>query len=125
MSGSPDMMVAGLKMIAALGFVLAILFMLLFALRRLSGGRIGAGKGNRIQIVESHYMGVKKSISLVQVPGKVLVVGITSDRMQLLDTLSEEIEFQQDPIQTPTSFGSMLFERLQKAKGGRKEGENG
>ena len=125
MSGSPEMMVAGLKMVTALGVVLAVLFLLLFALRRLSGGKIGAAKGNRIRILESQYVGVKKSISLVQVPGKVLVVGITPDRMQLLDTLSEEIDIQEDVSKTPVSFGSMLFDRLKKEKGLRKEEENG
>ena len=124
MTSSPDMMVAGLKMVVALGMVLAFLFLLLFALRRLSGGRFGSAKGNRIRILESQYVGVKKSISLVQVPGKVLVIGITPDRMQLLDTLREDIEIQEDQSKTPTPFGSMLFDRLKKGNGLRKEEEN-
>jgi flagellar protein FliO/FliZ len=52
---------------------------------------MGAAVGKRIHVLESHYMGVKKTISLVQVPGKVLVLGISGDRINLLDTLDDEI----------------------------------
>ena len=121
MNAAPDMITAGLKMITALGVVLALIFLLLYGLRKMTGQRIGATGGKRIQVLESHYMGVKKSISLVQVPGKVLVLGITADRITLLDTVDEDI------IETPTkegddkSFGPLFSERLKKI-GHRRKG---
>jgi flagellar biosynthetic protein FliO len=115
MNASPDMITTGLKMIAALGMVLAVILVLLYGLRKMSGqpiGRIAGGK--RIQVLESHYLGVKKSIAMVQVPGKVLVLGLSADRINLLDTLDEGI------IETPSadknvdSFGPLLSDRLKK-----------
>jgi flagellar protein FliO/FliZ len=121
MNTAPDMITAGLKMIASLGVVLALILFLLYGLRKMTGRRMGTIGGKRIQVLESHYMGVKKSIALVHVPGKVLVLGITGDRINLLDTLDEDI------IETPMarsdakSFGPLLSDRLKKI-GQRRKG---
>jgi flagellar protein FliO/FliZ len=123
MNGSPDMMVAGLKMVTALGVVLAVLFALLYGMKKFAGRRIGAIKGNRIQLIENQYIGVKKSISLVRVPGKILVLGITPERIQLLDTLSDDDEFQQCEAVETAPFGSILLDRLKKSKNGTKKEE--
>jgi flagellar biosynthetic protein FliO len=112
MNGTPDMMSAGLKMIASLGVVLAMILCLLYGFRKLTRQRMGATGGRRIHVLESHYMGVKKTISLVRVPGKVLVLGITGDHINLLDTLDDEIVQQQMPVDESKSFGPILSERL-------------
>jgi flagellar biogenesis protein FliO len=120
MNPMPDLMVAGLKMIAALGAVLAMVLLLLAGVRKLAGRRIGAGPARRIEVLESHYMGVKKSIALVRVPGKVLVLGICGDRINLLDTLEETLTdtsmatSEQDSSGDGPSapFGSLLASRL-------------
>jgi flagellar biosynthetic protein FliO len=114
MNAAPDMITAGLKMIAALGVVLALILFLLYGLRRMSGQRLGPLGGKRIQVVESHYLGVKKSIALVQVPGKVLVLGLTADRINLLDTLDETSIYTPSAPNETKSFGPLLSERLKK-----------
>jgi flagellar biosynthetic protein FliO len=114
MSAAPDMLAAGLKMIASLGVVLAIILSLLYVSRKLAGRRMGAGGGKRIQVLESHYLGVKKSISLVRVPGKVLVLGLAGDRINLLETLDEETVRQSAPPEAPPSFGPIFADRLKK-----------
>jgi flagellar protein FliO/FliZ len=124
MNAAPDMITAGLKMIASLGVVLALILFLLYGLRKMTGQRMGTVGGKRIQVLESHYLGVKKSISLVHVPGKVLVLGISADRINLLDILDEDI------IETPIakndakSFGPLLSDRLKKIGQRRKGSEN-
>jgi flagellar biosynthetic protein FliO len=124
MSAAPDMLAAGLKMIASLGVVLAIILSLLYVSRKLAGRRMGAGGGKRIQVLESHYLGVKKSISLVQVPGKVLVLGIAGDRINLLDTLDEETVRQASPPEAPSAFGPIFTDRLKKLGKGLKGKED-
>ena len=115
MTGTPDMLTAGLKMIASLGVVLAMILGLLYGIRKITRQRMGSTSGKRINVLESHYMGVKKTISLVSVPGKVLVVG---DRINLLDTLDEDVVHQQTPAVESKSFGPMLSDRLKKLSGG-------
>ena len=124
MNGTPDMIIAGLKMVASLGVVLAMILFLLYGIRKLSSQRMGAACGKRIQVLESHYMGVKKTISLVRVPGKVFVLCISGDRINLLDTLDEDTVQQETPPGVSTSFGPLLSDRLRKIGNGfkRKEG---
>ena len=124
MNGTPDMITAGLNMIASLGVVLVLILLLLYGIRRLSSQRMGAAGGKRIQVLESHYMGVKKTISLVRVPGKVLVLGISGDRINLLDTLGEDILAQESPPAPSTSFGPILSDRLKKIGSGFKRKED-
>ena len=114
MNAAPDMITAGLKMAAALGAVLALILCLLYGLRKMTGQRLQAGGGKRIRIVENQYMGVKKSIALVQVPGKVLVLGITADRINLLETLDEAIVETHPAADEAPSFGSLFGDRLKK-----------
>jgi flagellar protein FliO/FliZ len=123
MNGTPDMITAGLKMIASLGVVLAIILFLLYGIRKLTGQRIGAAAGRRIEVLESHYMGIKKTISLVRVPGKVLVLGISGDRINLLDTLDDNIVKNEIPPGESPSFGPMLSDRLKKIGSGFKRKE--
>jgi flagellar biosynthetic protein FliO len=112
MSGTPDILTAGLKMIASLGVVLVMILALLYGLRKWTRQRVGAGGGKQIQVLESHYMGVKKTISLVHVPGKVLVVGVAGDRINLLDTLDEEPVLSRMAADEPESFGPLFSRRL-------------
>ncbi len=124
MNGTPDMITAGLKMLASLGVVLAIILFLLYGVKKLANQRMGATGGKQIQVIESHYMGVKKTISLVRVPGKVLVLGISGDRINLLETLEEEIVRQQVPDGASKAFGPILSERLKKIGNGFKGKED-
>lgn len=79
----------GLKMIGVLVFIVAGLLFLNHYIRRQmnAGGRL-AGR-RRISVLENAHLGVKKSIAMVQVPGAVLVLGVTNDRITLLERIAE------------------------------------
>ena len=124
MNTTPDMLTAGLKMIASLGLVLALILGLLYGIKKLSRQRMGTAGGRQIRVLESHYMGVKKTISLVSVPGKVLVVGVSGDRINLLDTLDEEAVRPQLPADQDNAFGAMLSDGLKRFSDGFKGKEN-
>ncbi|WP_419663712.1 FliO: flagellar biosynthetic protein [Desulfosarcina variabilis str. Montpellier] len=123
MNAAPDMITTGLKMIAALGMVLAMILVLLYGLRKMASQRIGVTGGKRIQVLENHYMGVKKSIALVQVPGKVLVVGLSADRINLLDTLDETMIETPSTDKSANAFGPLLSNRL-KSIGRKRKGKD-
>jgi flagellar biogenesis protein FliO len=42
-----------------------------------------------VQVLETAHLGVKKSISMVHVPGAVLVLGVTADRISLLERIDD------------------------------------
>jgi flagellar protein FliO/FliZ len=89
MNTAPDLTVAAVKMVMALGVVL----LMVWGLYRLAKGRLTVGpQGNRqkmMHIVESHYVGVKKSITMVKIPGSVLVLGVGTDAVNLLTRIDD------------------------------------
>ena len=81
------LMVDGLKMIAVLVLVVGgLVFLNVYVRRQLQSGRGGA-RGRRIHVLENAHLGVKKSIAMVQVPGAVLVLGVTAERIALLERI--------------------------------------
>ncbi len=75
-------------MIAVLVCIVAGLIFLNYFIRR----QLHAGKGRsgrRISVLENAHLGVKKSIAMVQVPGAVLVLGLTAERITLLERIDD------------------------------------
>jgi flagellar biogenesis protein FliO len=78
-----------LKMFFLLAVMAALFLMAHFGLQRLSRKQ-GVRTGRMpIEIIFSRYLGSKKSISMVKVPGAILVLGITPDRINLLSRIEE------------------------------------
>lgn len=89
MSESPDLTLAALKMLISLGVVLAIIWVLYrLGKKNLAMGPSG-GKAKMMRVLESQYLGLKKNITMVKVPGAVLVLGISADRVNLLSRIDD------------------------------------
>lgn len=89
MNSAPDLTTAAIKMVFSLGFVLLIVW----GLYRLAKGKLPThtmgGKTKFIQVVESQYLGVKKSITMVKIPGSILVLGMSADNVNLLTQIDD------------------------------------
>lgn len=89
MNYAPDLTSAAIKMMLSLGVVLFIVW----GLYRLAKTKLPihpmGGRHKFIQIIDSRYVGVKKSVAMVQVPGSVLVLGIGSDNVNLLTQIND------------------------------------
>lgn len=72
-----------LRMLAGLGIVLGIVF-LLYALVRRGFGPIPGARAGILKIVEMRHLGARKAICLVEVRGEELLLGIGADRIELL-----------------------------------------
>jgi len=77
-------------MLASLGILLGVLIIALYFSKRIFKGVGNQSKGRMIRVLASTYMGTRKSISLVEVPGAILVLGITSDRISLLTKIEDD-----------------------------------
>ena len=87
MSATP-MLADGLRMIAVLVLIVGgLVFVNIYLRRQVHAGR-GRG-GRRIRVLENAHLGVKKSIAMVQVPGAVLVLGVTAERIALLERIDD------------------------------------
>lgn len=90
MSNSPDLTMAALKMLFSLFVVLAIIWGLYrVAKRSLPAAAQGSGKGKSMKIIESQHLGLKKNITMVQIPGSVLVLGISAEHVNLLTKIDD------------------------------------
>ena len=89
MNAAPDMLTTTLKMISALALVLAGLGVFFYISKRVMRKDSLASGGKMIRVLASQYMGVKKNISLVEVPGAILVVGIAGDNIRLLTKIKD------------------------------------
>lgn len=89
MNGAPDLATAAIKMMFSLGVVLLIVW----GLYRLAKGKLPThtmgGKTKHIQVVASQYIGVKKSVTMVKIPGSILVLGVGTDNVNLLTQIND------------------------------------
>ena len=89
MNTAPDAISATLQMLTALAIVLGGLLVVFYFLKRFLR-RDAGGTGNPlIRVIASQYIGVKKNVALVEVPGTVLVLGVSSDNISLLTKLED------------------------------------
>jgi flagellar biogenesis protein FliO len=96
MNATPDMLTTTLKMLAALTLVLAGLGAFFYFSKRVLHKNMGAPNGKMIRVLASQYIGLKKNIALVEIPGAILVVGIAGDSIRLLTKIDD-----------PTILGSL------------------
>jgi flagellar biosynthetic protein FliO len=114
MSSTPDLMATALQMVTALGIVLGGLFVLFYLMRRFLRKDAGGGKDPLIKVLANQYLGLKKNIALVEVPGAVLVIGISNERIVLLTKIEDSAilsNLQHSRSQAIPSFSDHL-ERL-------------
>jgi flagellar protein FliO/FliZ len=90
MNTAPDVVSSGLQMLMALGIVLGGLLGVFYLLKRYLKRDSGGAKGQLIRVIASQYIGIKKNIALVEVPGTILVVGISNDKISLLTKIEDK-----------------------------------
>jgi flagellar protein FliO/FliZ len=122
MNTAPDALSTALQMFTALGIVLGGLLVVFYFMKRFLKRDKGGSSQQLIRVVASQYVGIKKNIALVEVPGAVLVVGITNDNISLLTKIEDKIVIdgiRQERSRTTPSFADhlqRLTARIRQAK---------
>jgi flagellar protein FliO/FliZ len=83
----PNFYYTALKMLGTLIVLLGGLYFCLRLMKRLLHTGFTGKPDPLIRVLSVRSVGIKKQIALVEVPGAVLVLGMTGDRMQLLDKI--------------------------------------
>ncbi len=79
------------KTISTLFIVIALVVVTVYVIKKKFGVSTNFGRSRRlIQIVDHTPIGVKKSLFLVKVPGKHLVLGVTNDNIGLITDIANE-----------------------------------
>ena len=90
MNYQPDLISTSLKMLMILAILVGGLLLTFYYTKRKFGKQMGGPKGKLIRVLGNTYIGVKKQISLVEIPGAVLVLGLSSDNISLLAKIDDE-----------------------------------
>jgi flagellar biosynthetic protein FliO len=78
------------KMVSALAVVIAAVFGGLYLLRKLMGKRTSkTGRSDVLDVIQTTYLGPHKTISLVKIGNRSVLVGVTETQIATLTELSE------------------------------------
>ena len=90
MNTAPEIVSTAFKMLTALGIILGGLLICVYFIKRFLNRNGGGSKEQLIKVIASQYIGIKKNISLVEIPGSILVVGVSNDNISLLTKIEDE-----------------------------------
>ena len=119
MNTAPDVLSTALQMLTALGIVLGGLLVIFYLVKRFLKKDISGSKEQFIRVIANQYIGIKKNIALVEVPGAVLVVGISNENISLLTKIDDQTildGIRQEKPQTTHSFTEHLQRLTSKIK---------
>jgi flagellar protein FliO/FliZ len=91
----PSLVGTSVKMLAALGVVLVVLLIVMYFAKHFLQRHGGPTRDTLVRVLGNTAVGVKKNITLVEIPGAILVVGIANDTMCLLSKIEDEKTLQQ------------------------------
>jgi len=115
----PSLTRLGLSLLA----IVAIIYATVFLMKKLSGNKIG--RGRTIQIIEQTYLAPKKSVCLLKLADRVVLVGITENNISLLTELDCEsmpAEYLNKINERPAGFQGFLNDATGKLFGRKRNG---
>ena len=84
---------SGMKMLTTLAFVVGLMFFLFYVFKKLVAKQGMFGTADKpIRVISTGFLGPKKSIAMVEVAGRVLILGVANDQITLLSSLEDEEE---------------------------------
>ena len=111
MNYQPDLMTSAVKMFAALILLLAFLIAALYVSKRYLRRGGPRYSGGMMRVLSSIHLGVKKSVTMVEVPGAVLILGVTNDHIRLLSKIEDASALDRFELpENQTMSGSFLEE---------------
>jgi len=111
MNTAPDMLSTAMQMLTALGVVLGGLIVVFYFMKRFLKRDVGGSNEALIKVIASQYIGIKKNISLVEIPGSILVVGVSNDNISLLTKIEDKVvldDLRQENSRIAPSFSDHL-----------------
>ena len=102
-----------IKMVSALIVVIFAVYVGLYLLKRLMASRASrSGRNNLLEVIQSTYVGPKKSVSLLRVADRSVLIGVTDNGISVLTELDSEetaaILSTEAKVEKKDSFRSLL-----------------
>ncbi len=108
------------KMLSALGVVILLAYGALYSLRRMMGKRHAGGSNSSLEVLQTTHVGQHKTISLVRVGQRSVLVGVTDHQISTLTELdvqeTEDIVGAATVPESKDGFASLLSAATDKLK---------
>jgi|GEM_PF-3137859 len=72
------------RVIISLLVIVTLIYLSVFLMRRLSGGRIHSGREKTVQVLEQTYIAPKKSVCLLKLADRLVLIGVSDAGISLL-----------------------------------------
>jgi flagellar biosynthetic protein FliO len=115
-NSAPGMPETAGKMFSSLALVLGVMFLVFYLFKKfvLKNGLM-SGNTQAIKVLGTGVLGPRKSVSLVEVAGEILVLGISNDNISLLSKIEEEEKIEE--LKTaPSATISSVWKNVKKEK---------
>jgi flagellar biosynthetic protein FliO len=129
MTGKSAAAMSLIKMLAALAVVVVCIYVGIFLLKKLMNKRYTGSRGSSLlEIIETAYIDPKKSLSLVRVADKSVLIGVTENQISVLTeldpTLTQAVVEQSSKQQPNENFMTLLKSASGKLRGtGKSKGQ--
>jgi flagellar biosynthetic protein FliO len=80
---------SGLRMLTTLSLVLGLIFLLFFGFKKYVLKNTAFGGGKLVKVLSTSFLAPKKNITLVEVAGEILVLGVSDQNISLLTSIRE------------------------------------
>ena len=114
MTYHPDLISTSVKMFTVLVILVGGLLIIFYYAKRKIGSQTRGSKGRLIKILGNTYIGVKKQIALVEIPGAVLVLGVSNDNISLLAKIDDDETLENLKVFEETKPFPSFSDQLQK-----------
>lgn len=123
MNYQPELWTTALRLGLSLGLVLLLCWGAMVLSRRfMQRGPVGGGS-TLLKVLGHQYLGMKRTITMVKIPGAVLVLGVTTDRIQLLSRIDDPEHLAALDNPSEPARQSRFADHLAKLTGGRRDGD--
>ncbi|PWB68686.1 flagellar biosynthetic protein FliO [candidate division GN15 bacterium] len=122
MTGKSEAAASLIKMLVALAVVIVCIYVGIFLLKKLMAKRhTGHGGNSLLEVIETAYIDPKKSLSLVRVADKSVLIGVTDNQISMLTELDSQhtqtVIQQTSQQRSDDGFMSMLRSASDKFRG--------
>jgi len=113
-----------LKLVVSLVVIIILIYVVLFLIKKgMSSRQMLATSGQAFNVLSQLHLSPKKSLCMVEIPGRIFILGITDGNINLLTEISdqESMELIRDSIYKPESMPSSFLRQFKRLLSREKE----
>lgn len=104
-----------------LALIIGLFVLIRFFLNRFSRNDTLGGDRSLTRVLSTSYIGVKKTITMVEIPNAILVLGMTDDRITLLSKIEDQSLIESIIAKGSKGGAKSLSSKFQKLSSGLRE----